>query len=242
MLRAVPELDVLIIPIGGGGLIAGIALIAKSVKPEIQIIGVEAELYPSMSQQIAGQPIQCGGETIAEGIAVKSPGGITRPIVQELVDDIVIVSEKQLEWAVGTLAEQQRVIAEGAGAASLAAIAAAPHRFAGKTVGGMICGGNIDMRLLGTILNRNMMSDGRLIRLRIGISDEPGMLAKIATSIADCGGNIVEIYHQRMFYDVPAKLAKIDAVVDTRGQAHAAEIILALKNKKFAVDVIAEPS
>lgn len=242
MLRAVPELDVLIIPIGGGGLIAGIALIAKSVKPEIQIIGVEAELYPSMSQQIAGQPIQCGGETIAEGIAVKSPGGITRPIVQELVDDIVIVSEKQLEWAVGTLAEQQRVIAEGAGAASLAAIAAAPHRFASKTVGGIICGGNIDMRLLGTILNRNMMSDGRLIRLRIGISDEPGMLAKIATSIADCGGNIVEIYHQRMFYDVPAKLAKIDAVVDTRGQAHAAEIILALKNKNFAVDVIAEPS
>jgi len=242
MLQNVPDLDMLIVPIGGGGLIAGMALIAKSIKPEIQIIGVEAELYPSMSQMIAGQPVICGGETIAEGIAVKSPGSITLPIIEDLVDDIIIVGEQQLEWAVGTLAEQQRVIAEGAGAASLAAIATAPSRFNGKKIGGIICGGNIDMRLLGTILNRNMMSDGRLIRLRIGISDEPGMLAKISTAIADCGGNIVEIYHQRMFYDIPAKLAKIDAVVDTRGQAHATEIITALQNKDFQVDVIEEPS
>ena len=242
MLRSVPDLDMLVVPIGGGGLIAGMALIAKSIKPEIQIIGVEAELYPSVSQSMAGQPVICGGETIAEGIAVKSPGRITLPIIEELVDDIILVGEQQLEWAVGTLAEQQRVIAEGAGAASLAAIANAPNRFKGKKIGGIICGGNIDMRLLGTILNRNMMSDGRLIRLRIGISDEPGMLAKIAAAIAYCGGNIVEIYHQRMFYDVPAKLAKIDAVVDTRGQAHANEIITALHNKKFQVVVIEEPS
>jgi threonine dehydratase len=242
MLRSVPDLDMLVVPIGGGGLIAGMALIAKSIKPEIQIIGVEAELYPSVSQSMAGQPVICGGETIAEGIAVKSPGRITLPIIEELVDDIILVGEQQLEWAVGTLAEQQRVIAEGAGAASLAAIANTPNRFKGKKIGGIICGGNIDMRLLGTILNRNMMSDGRLIRLRIGISDEPGMLAKIAAAIAYCGGNIVEIYHQRMFYDVPAKLAKIDAVVDTRGQAHANEIITALHNKKFRVDVIEEPS
>ena len=242
MLRAVPELDVLVVPIGGGGLIAGMAIIAKSIKPDICIIGVEAELYPSMSQQIAGQPIQCGGETIAEGIAVKSPGSLTLPIIKELVDDIIIVGEKQLEWAVGTLAEQQRVIAEGAGAASLAALRCEKDYFAGKNVGGIICGGNIDMRLLGTILNRQMMSDGRLIRLRIGISDEPGMLGRIATAIADCGGNIVEIYHQRMFYDIPAKLAKIDAVIDTRGEAHAREIITALQDKNFQVDVIAEPS
>ncbi len=242
MLQSVPDLDMLVVPIGGGGLIAGMALIAKSIKPEIQIIGVEAELYPSVSQRIAGQPVICGGETIAEGIAVKSPGNITLPIIEELVDDIILVSEQQLEWAVGTLAEQQRIIAEGAGAASLAAIARAPSRFKGRKVGGIICGGNIDMRLLGTILNRNMMSDGRLIRLRIGITDEPGMLAKITTSIADCGGNIVEIYHQRMFYDIPAKLAKIDAVVDTRGQGHADEIINALQNRDFQVDVIEEPS
>ena len=242
MLQAVPELDVLIVPIGGGGLIAGMALIAKSIKPDIRIIGVEAELYPSMSQQIAGQPINCGGETIAEGIAVKSPGSLTLPIIKELVDDIIVVGEKQLEWAVGTLAEQQRVIAEGAGAASLAALNSEKASFTGKTVGGIICGGNIDMRLLGTILNRNMMSDGRLIRLRIGISDEPGMLGKIATAIADCGGNIVEIYHQRMFYDIPAKLAKIDAVVDTRGEAQAREIITALQDKDFQVNVIEEPS
>ena len=179
MLQAVPELDVLIVLIGGGErLIAGMAIIAKSIKPDIRIIGVEAELYPSMSQQIAGQPITCGGETIAEGIAVKSPGSITLPIIKELANDIIIVGEKQLEWAVGTLAEQQRVIAEGAGAASLAALRCEKEHFKGKAVGGIICGGNIDMRLLGTILNRQMMSDGRLIRLRIGISDEPGMLGK----------------------------------------------------------------
>ncbi len=236
MLAAVPELDCLIVPIGGGGLIAGIALMAKAIKPDIEIIGVEAELYPSMSQTLAGT------DTIAEGIAVKAPGSLNIPIVQKWVDKILLVTEKQLEWAVGTLAEQQRIIAEGAGAAGLAAIYSQPDLFKGRVVGSIICGGNIDMRLLGTILNRNMMSDGRLIRLRIDISDEPGMLAEITQAIGQCGGNIVEIYHQRLFYDVPAKLAKIDAVVDTRGKEHAQEIINALKEKNFHVQIIAEQS
>ncbi|MGB0162508.1 MAG: threonine ammonia-lyase [Candidatus Puniceispirillaceae bacterium] len=242
ILQAVPDLDCLIVPIGGGGLIGGISVMAKHLRPDIEIIGVEAELYASMTQTLAGQTPSVGGETIAEGIAVKVPGALTVPLAKAHVDDILLVTEQQLEWAVGTLAEQQRIIAEGAGAAGIAALYANQDRFAGKKVGVVICGGNIDMRLLGTILNRNMMSDGRLVRLRIDISDEPGMLASISTAIGGCGGNIVEIYHQRMFYDVPAKLAKIDAVVDTRGTAHVQEIIAALTERQFSVAVIDEQS
>ena len=242
ILQAVPVLDCLIVPIGGGGLIGGISVMAKHLRPDIEIIGVEAELYASMTQALAGQAPSVGGETIAEGIAVKVPGALTVPLAKAHVDDILLVTEQQLEWAVGTLAEQQRIIAEGAGAAGIAALYANQDRFAGKKVGVVICGGNIDMRLLGTILNRNMMSDGRLVRLRIDISDEPGMLASISTAIGGCGGNIVEIYHQRMFYDVPAKLAKIDAVVDTRGTAHVQEIIAALTERQFSVAVIDEQS
>lgn len=242
ILQAVPDLDCLIVPIGGGGLIGGISVMAKHVRPDIEIIGVEAELYASMTQTLAEQTPSVGGETIAEGIAVKVPGALTVPLAKAHVDDILLVTEQQLEWAVGALAEQQRIIAEGAGAAGIAALYANQDRFAGKKVGVVICGGNIDMRLLGTILNRNMMSDGRLVRLRIDISDEPGMLASISTAIGGCGGNIVEIYHQRMFYDVPAKLAKIDAVVDTRGTAHVQEIIAALTERQFSVAVIDEQS
>ena len=242
ILDSVPDLDCLVVPIGGGGLIGGISLIAKAIKPDIEVIGVEAELYASMHQTLSGQTPSVGGETIAEGIAVKVPGTLTVPLAKAFVDDILLVTEQQLEWAVGALAEQQRIIAEGAGAAGIAALFANEQKFAGKKVGVVICGGNIDMRLLGTILNRNMMSDGRLVRLRIDISDEPGMLASISAAIGECGGNIVEIYHQRMFYDVPAKLAKIDAVVDTRGQAHVQEIIAALVARQFHVSIIDEQS
>ena len=242
ILNSVPDLDCLLVPIGGGGLIGGISVIAKAIKPDIKVIGVEAELYASMHQTLNGQTPTVGGETIAEGIAVKVPGALTVPLANAYVDDILLVSEQQLEWAVGTLAEQQRIIAEGAGAAGIAALFAHQRKFAGKKVGVVICGGNIDMRLLGTILNRNMMSDGRLVRLRIDISDEPGMLASISAAIGECGGNIVEIYHQRMFYDVPAKLAKIDAVIDTRGQTHVQEIIAALVARKFNVSIIDEQS
>ena len=242
ILDSVPDLDCLVVPIGGGGLIGGISLIAKSIKPDIEVIGVEAELYASMYQTLNGQSLAVGGETIAEGIAVKMPGALTVPLAKAYVDNILLVTEQQLEWAVGTLAEQQRIIAEGAGAAGIAALYGYRQKFAGKKVGVVICGGNIDMRLLGTILNRNMMSDGRLVRLRIDISDEPGMLASISAAIGESGGNIVEIYHQRMFYDVPAKLAKIDAVVDTRGQAHVEEIIAALVARHFSVSIIDEQS
>jgi len=235
MLIDQPDLDVLVVPIGGGGLVGGIATIAKEMRPDIRIVGVQTEAYPSMQAAMAGTDIVCGGETLAEGIAVKKPGRVTLPVVKALVDEIVLVNEKQLEWAVSALVEQQRVIAEGAGAAGIAAIYAHPQLFKGLNVGVVICGGNIDPRLLSSILNRNMAIDGRIARLRIDISDEPGMLAAITESIGRCGGNIIEIYHQRLFFDVPAKLAKIDAVVETRGPEHIDEIIADLRTTKFTV-------
>ena len=235
MLIDQPDLDILVVPIGGGGLIGGIATIARDMRPNIKIYGVQTELYPSMKLAIEGKEITCGGETLAEGIAVKKPGGVTLPVVDALVDEILLVDERELEWAVGALIEQQRVVSEGAGAAGIAAIHANPALFAGKKVGVVICGGNIDPRLLASILNRNMAVDGRIARLRIDISDEPGMLAAISTTIGKCGGNIVEIYHQRLFYDVPAKLAKIDAVIETRGSDHVDEIIAALRAAHFQV-------
>lgn len=235
MLTDDPDLDILVVPIGGGGLIGGIATIARDMRPNVRIVGVQTELYPAMKLAVAGQDIACGGETLAEGIAVKKPGGVTRPVVRELVDDILLVNEQSLEWAVGSLIEQQRIVAEGAGAAGIAALYQHRQAFAGKRVGVVICGGNIDPRLLASILNRNMASDGRLARLRIDISDEPGVLAAITTSIGRCGGNIVEIFHQRLFYDVPAKLAKIDAVIETRGPDHVDEIIADLRAAKFLV-------
>ena len=230
-----PDLDILVVPIGGGGLMGGIATIARDMRPNIKIYGVQTELYPSMQLAVEGKEITCGGETLAEGIAVKKPGGVTLPVVDALVDKILLVNERELEWAVGALIEQQRVVSEGAGAAGIAAIHANPALFAGKKVGVVICGGNIDPRLLASILNRNMAVDGRIARLRIDISDEPGMLAAISTTIGKCGGNIVEIYHQRLFYDVPAKLAKIDAVIETRGPDHVDEIIAALRTAHFQV-------
>ena len=235
MLIDQPDLDVLVVPIGGGGLMGGIATIARDMRPNIKIYGVQTELYPSMKLAVEGKEITCGGETLAEGIAVKKPGGVTLPVVDALVDEILLVDERELEWAVGALIEQQRVVSEGAGAAGIAAIHANPALFAGKKVGVVICGGNIDPRLLASILNRNMAVDGRIARLRIDISDEPGMLAAISTTIGKCGGNIVEIYHQRLFYDVPAKLAKIDAVIETRGPDHVDEIIAALRAAHFQV-------
>jgi threonine dehydratase len=235
MLTEDDSLDALVVPIGGGGLIGGIATIAREMRPNIRIYGVQTELYPAMKLAVNNKDIVCGGETLAEGIAVKKPGGVTRPVIADLVDDILLVNEQSLEWAVGSLIEQQRIVAEGAGAAGIAAIHQHRSIFAGKKVGAVICGGNIDPRLLASILNRNMASDGRLARLRIDISDEPGMLAAITSSIGRCGGNIVEIYHQRLFYDVPAKLAKIDAVVETRGPDHVDEIIADLKAANFIV-------
>ncbi len=239
MLEDCPNLDTIIVPVGGGGLMAGVATIARDINPDIRLIGVEASLWPSMTEMIADAPSSSGGETLAEGIAVKHPGVLTRPVVESLVDEILLVDEDMIERAVCLLVEQQRIIAEGAGAAGIAALLQHEEKFRGQHCGVVICGGNIDPRLLAGIMTRTMARDGRLVRIRIDISDEPGMLAGIADAIGSCKGNIVEIFHQRLFHDVPAKLAKIDAVVETRGGDHVDEILGALRDKGFSVSVLA---
>jgi threonine dehydratase len=238
MLTDAPDLESLIVPIGGGGMIAGIATIAKDINPKIKIIGVEAELWPTMSNLLGRKTAKAGGETLAEGIAVKLPSTMLASIVDALVDDILLVSEDSIEQAISSLIEQQRVVAEGAGAAGVAAVLQYPEKFKGQRCGVVICGGNIDPRLLSGVMIRSMTKDGRIVRLRISISDEPGMLSSISTAIGECKGNIVEIFHQRMFLDVPAKLAKIDAVIETRGEDHIQEIIVALEDRGFTVEVL----
>ncbi|UEM05440.1 threonine ammonia-lyase [Skermanella rosea] len=242
MLDAVPDLDVLVVPIGGGGLIAGIATAAKALKPGIEVIGVEAEMYPSMKQTLAGEPVACSGATIAEGIAVKAPGQLTREIVRDLVDDIVLVGEECLERAIYTLITEQKLVVEGAGAAGVAALLDDPARFKGRTVGTVICGGNIDARVLASILMRGLVRQRRVVRLRIGLSDAPGALAKVAQFLGDAGGNIVEVYHQRLFHNVPVKMADIDVVLETRDPAHVDAIIAKLREAGYPAELMDDVS
>ncbi len=246
MLEAAPEIDVLVVPVGGGGLIAGMAIAAKALKPEIEIVGVEAALYPSMYEALRGTNGRSGGQTIAEGIAVKAPGEITRPIVEARVDDIVLVDETGIEEAVRLYIEIEKSVVEGAGAASLAAVLANRDKFAGRTVGLVVSGGNIDSRLLASILMRGLVRDGRMASVRVEISDAPGALAKVARLIGDNGGNIIEIYHQRLFHDVPVKMAELDVVIETRDAAHVRDIIGALGEAGFPTRLLsstaAEPS
>ena len=242
MLEDQPDLEAIVVPIGGGGIISGIAIAAKSVNPEIEIIGVEAELFPSMYQAVHGQTPSAGGQTLADGIAVKNPGALTRAIIEELISDILLVDESQIEAAVHALAEQQKIVAEGAGAAGIAALMKAPERFAGRKVGAVICGGNIDVRLLSWVLTRGLVRDGRMVRLRIGIVDRPGVLAKVAQLIGATGGNIIEVYHQRLFHDVPAKQADVDAVIETRNAEHVREITAALEAGGFPTRVLSARS
>ncbi|RMD64678.1 MAG: threonine ammonia-lyase [Alphaproteobacteria bacterium] len=242
MLDDNPDLEMIVVPIGGGGLISGIATAAKSVHPDIRMIGVETELFPSMYQAIHGLPPACGGDTLADGIAVKNPGALTRTIIERLVEDIVLVDETHIEMAVHTLVEEQKIVAEGAGAAGIAALLQDPARFAGRTVGVVICGGNIDVRLLSGILTRALVRDGRMVRLRVGIVDRPGVLARLAKLIGDTGGNIIEVYHQRLFYDVPAKNADIDFVIETRNAAHVDEIVADLRADGFPTRILSARS
>ncbi|MEQ8397056.1 threonine ammonia-lyase [Thalassobaculum sp.] len=225
VLDAVPDVDTLLVPIGGGGLISGIAIAAKALKPAITIVGVQVDSFPSMVEALGGLPPTSGGSTLAEGIAVKHPGGLTQAIVSELVDHIVVVPERAIERAVQLLIEEQRLVVEGAGAAGIAALIHEPERFAGQRVATVICGGNIDSRILASVMMRGLVRDGRLVRLRIEISDEPGVLATVAQVIGETGGNIVEIYHQRLFQDVPVKQADLDAVIETRNADHVREIL-----------------
>lgn len=233
LLEDVPDLDCVIVPIGGGGLAAGIATAIKALKPAAEIVGVEAALYPSMAQSVAGNAIAAGGETIAEGIAVKAPGVLTVPVVRDLVDALRTADELSLENAVEIMAVTGKVVAEGAGAAPLAALIAERGRYAGKKVALVVSGGNIDSRLLASVLMRGLVRNGRMARLRVTISDAPGTLARVAAKIGALGGNIVEIVHQRLFFDVPVKQAEADIVVETRDADHVEEIIAALTADGF---------
>lgn len=230
MLAARPDLHMLVVPIGGGGLIAGCATAAKAIRPDIAVIGVEAALYPSMLRAIRGEDAAQGrsasdGPTIAEGIAVKRPGKLTKPVVERLVDHIALATEAQIERGVQLLIEIEKTVAEGAGAAPLAAVLAEPERYAGRRVGLVISGGNIDSRLLASVLMRGLVREGRLVRLRVEVSDQPGSLAGITRQIADLGANVLEVYHQRWFYDVPIKMAEVDFVLETRDIAHMRKLV-----------------
>jgi threonine dehydratase len=233
MLEAVPELDTLVVPIGGGGLISGIAVAAKSLKPGLRIVGVQAGLYPSMYNAVKGEQLPMRGDTLAEGIAVKAPGRITTGIVRDLVDDIVLVSEDQLERAASMLISIEKTVVEGAGAAGLAALLSTPERFAGKNVGLVLTGGNIDTRLIASVLTRELAREGRLTQLAIDIVDRPGQLAAVSALLAEAGANIVEVSHQRTFSDLPAKGTLLELVIETRDRAHLDDVMARLVASGF---------
>jgi threonine dehydratase len=228
MLEDSPDLDMLVIPIGGGGLIAGNAIAAKGARSTIEVVGVEAAHYPSMRNAITGANAPIGGPTLAEGIAVKNVGKLTLPVVRELVADIVLVDEAHLERAVNAYLTLQKTMAEGAGAAGLAAMLAAPERFRGRKVGLLLCGGNIDPRILASIMVRELEREDRIVSFRLTIADRPGVLGPIATLFGELGANILEVDHRRLFLDVPAKGAKLDITVEARDRDHAEEIMRAL--------------
>jgi threonine dehydratase len=237
MLAAVPDLEVLVLPIGGGGLISGMAVAAKTLKPGIEIIGVQAALYPSMYNLVKGEQLPMRGDTLAEGIAVKAPGEITSEIVRRLVDDIVLVSEQQIEQALSLLITIEKTVTEGAGAAGLAAILANQKRFQGRAVGLVLTGGNIDARLLAGVLTRQLAREGRLSQLRFDIVDRPGQLEAVVAVLSKTGANIVEVSHQRIFTDLPAKAVLLEVVIETRDRSHLASTIAALRAANIDVEV-----
>ena len=221
MLADAPDLDVLVVPIGGGGLISGIAIAAKTLNPAIEVIGVEAELYPSMKNVVEGSSGKIGGDTLAEGIAVKEPGHLTRAIIADKVDCIELVAEREIEHAVALLVAIEKTVVEGAGAAGLALLLANPERFAGKKVGTILCGGNIDTHLLANVLVRELVRCGRIARLRINAQDRPGALAAITAIFHECSVNIIETNHHRIFTRLPAK----DTVIEVECEARDAQAI-----------------
>lgn len=238
MIEAVPDLDMLVVAIGGGGLISGIAVAAKGVKPDVRVVGVQAQRFPAMYAAVKGVDLASGTNTIAEGIAVKSPGAITRRIVSELVEDIVLVSEADIEQAIVMLLEIEKTVVEGAGAAGLAALIRAKEigddRFRGKRIGLVLCGGNIDPLMLAGIVERGMVRAGRLARIRVDLRDLPGALSRATGLIADAGANIEEVHHQRAFTTLPVQSVEVDVVMQTRGHDHVAEVIAALNAAGFS--------
>jgi threonine dehydratase len=235
-----PDLDAIVVPIGGGGLISGIAVAAKALNPRIEIIGVQSALYPSMHRLMRGEDagLPLAAATLAEGIAVKEPGRLTRRIVKELVSEILLVDDVMIEGAIETLLERQKLVVEGAGAAGLAAVLASPERFRGRRVGIVICGGNIDARLLASILMRGLVREGRLVRLRSQLPDIPGALSRLSGVIGKHAGNIVEVHHQRLFHDTSVKRAELDVVVETQNRRHVEVLIAALVKAGFPTQLL----
>ena len=236
MLEDAPEIDTLVVPIGGGGLISGCSTIAKAINPDIEVIGVQAELYPSMKAAVAGEPIVADGDTLAEGIAVKFPGSRTVPVVKALVSDILLVAERDLERAVSILLQIEKTVVEGAGAAGLAALLAHGRRFRGRTVGLVLAGGNIDTRLLANVLLRDLVRSGRLARLRIRLKDRPGQLFGVARVFDQQQVNILEVSHQRIFTNLPAKGLVTEIECETRGEDHLDRLIEALRGAGYDVN------
>ena len=233
MLAAQPDLQQLVVPIGGGGLISGVAVAAKAVTAGIEIIGVQSTSYPSMPAALAGNEALCHGNTIAEGIAVKYAGLKTREVVRALVDDIVLVDEGGLERGIALLLNVEKTVAEGAGAASLAAILAQPERHRGRKVGVILSGGNIDPRLLASVIMRELVREQRIVTLRIPIADQPGALARVTHVIGEQGGNILDVFHRRLSTNVPAKSATLELSFESRDAGHAETIVSAIRAAGF---------
>jgi threonine dehydratase len=234
MLRQQPQIDTLVIAVGGGGLISGIATVARALRPDVQVIGVQTERFPAMFNAIKGTHFPQGTNTIAEGIAVGQPGELTRALIAQRVDDLVLVDEGDLEQAVLMLLEIEKTVVEGAGAAGLAALLKHPSRLAGRNVGLVLCGGNIDPLLLAAIIGRGMVRAGRLARIRVGARDNPGVLARITAVVAEAGANIDEVHHQRAFSSLSAQGVEVELVLQTRNPGHVAEVVAALQRAGFA--------
>jgi threonine dehydratase len=233
-----PELDAVVVPIGGGGLISGMSTTAKALDPKVEVVGVQAELFPSMHNAMNAGELPCGGDTLAEGIAVKKPGEFTSAIIKERVDDIVLVDERTLEQAVALILQIEKTVVEGAGAAGLAAVLANPDRFKGKNVGLVLCGGNIDTRLLANVLLRDLARVGRLARVRVRLQDRPGALYKVMKEFDAHNVNIIEIYHQRIFTSLPAKGLITDIECEARDRAQLDALLASLKEKQYRADLV----
>jgi threonine dehydratase len=229
MLAVVPDLDMMVIPVGGGGLIAGNAIAARAIRPSIEVIGVEAALYPALWNALNGTSLPIGGATLAEGIAVKNIGRLTLPLVRDLVSALVLVSESDIERAVNAYLTLQKTMAEGAGAAGLAAMLADPQRFHGKRVGLILCGGNIDPRILASVMVRELQRAEQLVSFRLTTPDRPGVLGAVAGRLGQLGANILEVEHKRLFLDVPAKGTRLDVTLEVRDRAHGEAVREALR-------------
>jgi threonine dehydratase len=238
MLALQPDLEQLVVPIGGGGLISGVAVAAKALSPKIQVIGVQSSSYPSMPAALAGDEAICQGNTIAEGIAVKTAGLLTREVVRALVDEILLVDENQLERGIALLLNVEKTVAEGAGAASLAAILSQPERFRGRKVGVILSGGNIDPRLLASVIMRELVREQRIVTLRIPIADQPGALSRVTHVIGEQGGNILDVFHRRLSMNVPAKSATLELTFESRDAGHAETIVAAVRAAGFEPAVL----